>query len=154
VFFLVAFGIPMLLHPIWAALTVYVIAAFISGVVLSVVFQLAHCVGEAEFPAPVADARGGERMPTEWAVHQAQTTVDFARRNPVLCWLLGGLNFQIEHHLFSRVCHVHYPALARVVEATCREYGVHYTAQRSFLLALRSHYRWLVEMGRPRQFTT
>ena len=148
-FFSLAFVIPMLLHPVWAALVVYAIAAFVSGVVLSVVFQLAHCVREADFPLPVASPQGGERMQTEWAVHQVQTTVDFAPRNPVLCWFLGGLNFQIEHHLFSRICHVHYPALSKVVEETCRDFGVHYTAQRSFLSALGSHYRWLVEMGRP-----
>jgi len=149
VFLSLAFVVPILLHPAWAVLVVYAIAAFVSGVVLSVVFQLAHCVGEADFPAPVHTPDGGQRMQTEWAVHQVQTTVDFARGNRVLCWFLGGLNFQIEHHLFSRICHVHYPALAKVVEETCREFGVHYTAQRSFLTALRSHYRWLVEMGRP-----
>jgi linoleoyl-CoA desaturase len=149
VFSSLAFVIPMLLHPVWASLVVYAVAAFVSGVVLSVVFQLAHCVGEADFPAPVASPEGGQRMQTEWAVHQVQSTVDFSRGNRVICWFLGGLNFQIEHHLFSRICHVNYPAMSKVVEETCREFGVRYTAQRSFLGALRSHYRWLVEMGRP-----
>ena len=149
VFLSLAFVIPMLLHPVWAALVVYAIAAFVSGVVLSVVFQLAHCLGEADFPRPVTTPDGGERMQTEWAVHQVQTTVDFARRSRVLSWLLGGLNFQIEHHLFHKICHVHYPRLSQVVEETCREFGVRYTAHRSFFAALRSHYRWLVEMGRP-----
>jgi linoleoyl-CoA desaturase len=149
VFFSLAFLIPMLLHPVWAVLVVYAIAAFVSGVVLSVVFQLAHCVGEADFPAPVHAPDGSERMETEWAVHQVQTTVDFARGNRVLCWFLGGLNFQIEHHLFSRICHVHYPALSKVVEETCREFGVRYAAHKSFLAAVASHLRWLVLMGRP-----
>jgi linoleoyl-CoA desaturase len=148
-FFTLAFGIPMLLHPIWAVLVVYAIAAFVSGVVLSVVFQLAHCVEEADFPVPVTSANGPSRIQTEWAVHQVQTTVDFARGNPVLCWFLGGLNFQIEHHLFNKICHVHYPALSKVVEETCREFGVRYAAHRSFLSAVASHFRWLVAMGRP-----
>ena len=150
-FFSLAFGIPVLLHPVWAVLTVYSIAAFVSGVVLSVVFQLAHCVGEADFPVPVAvaGAVGSERMETDWAVHQVQTTVDFARRNRVLSWLLGGLNYQVEHHLFSRICHVHYPALSKVVEETCREFGIRYAAHRSFFSALASHFRWLVLMGHP-----
>jgi linoleoyl-CoA desaturase len=149
VFFSMAFGIPMLLHPVWAVLAAYAVAAFVTGVVLAVVFQLAHCVEEADFPLPVVGPQGGERMETEWAVHQVQTTVDFARRNRVLSWFLGGLNFQIEHHLFSRICHVHYPALSKVVEDACREFGVRYAAHRTIFSAVASHYRLLVVMGRP-----
>jgi linoleoyl-CoA desaturase len=150
-FFSFAFGIPMLLHPWWAVLSLYAIAAFTSGIVLSIVFQLAHCVEEADFPLPVPTAEGGERMEAEWAVHQVQTTVNFARRNRVLSWFLGGLNYQIEHHLFSRICHVHYPALSKVVEETCREFGIRYAAHQTFWSALASHFRWLVRMGRPVQ---
>lgn len=149
VFFSLAFGIPMLLHPWWAVLGVYAIAAFVSGVVLSVVFQLAHCVEEAEFPQPVAMPPDAAKIDNDWAVHQLETTVDFARRNPILTWFLGGLNFQVEHHLFSRICHVHYPAISKVVEETCREFGVRYNAHKSFWSALGSHYRWLVTMSKP-----
>jgi len=148
-FFSLAFGIPILLHPLWTVLVVYAIAAFVSGVVLSVVFQLAHCVEEADFPVPVQDANGQLRMPTDWAIHQVQTTVDFARGNRVLCWFLGGLNFQIEHHLFSRICHVHYPALSKIVEELCHEFGIRYAAHKSFWSALASHARYVTEMGRP-----
>ena len=89
-FFSLAFVIPMLLHPLWAVLAAYAIAAFVSGVVLSIVFQLAHCVGEAQFPVPVATEEGRRRMETDWALHQVQTTVDFARGNRARCWLLAG----------------------------------------------------------------
>lgn len=149
VFFSIAFVIPMLLHPFWAVVAVYAIASFSSGVVLSVVFQLAHCVEAADFPVPILNDQGGGRIETEWAVHQVQTTVDFSRRSRVLCWFLGGLNFQIEHHLFSKICHIHYPALSKVVEETCRDFGIRYAAHKSFLSAVASHYRWLVLMGRP-----
>ena len=145
VFFSMCFFVPMLLHPWYAVISVYAIAAFTSGVALSVVFQLAHCVEEADFPLP--DDKG--KMQTDWAVHQVQTTVDFARGNPVLSWLLGGLNFQIEHHLFHKICHVHYPALSKVVEETCREFGVRYTANETFVSAVASHFRLLHRMGRP-----
>jgi linoleoyl-CoA desaturase len=145
VFFSWAFVIPMLLHPIWGVLSVYFLAAFSSGVVLSVVFQLAHCVEEADFPLPSADGK----METDWAVHQVQTTVDFSRRNPVLSWFLGGLNFQVEHHLFHRICHIHYPALSKLVETTCEEFGVRYAANKTFLAAVASHWRWLHRMGQP-----
>ena len=148
-FFSLAFGIPLMLHPWWAVFGVYGLAAFVSGVVLSVVFQLAHCVGEADFPVPVAAPNGGQRMETDWAIHQVQTTVDFARGNRVWCWLLGGLNFQVEHHLFHKICHIHYPALSKVVEEVCHEFGVRYAAHRSFRAAVASHFRWLVQMGKP-----
>ncbi len=149
VFASLAFIIPMLLHRWYDVLFVYVGAAFVSGVVLSVVFQLAHCVGEADFPVPISDADGKERIETDWAVHQVQTTVDFARSNPVLCWFLGGLNFQIEHHLFHKICHIHYPALSKLVEEACNEFGLQYAEHKTMVSAIGSHFRWLVEMGRP-----
>jgi linoleoyl-CoA desaturase len=114
------------------------------GIVLAVVFQLAHCVEHADFPLESEPAR----MNTPWAVHQVETTVDFARESRVASWLLGGLNFQIEHHLFSRICHVNYAAIAPVVEQTCREFGVEYKHNKTLLSAVRSHYNWLRAMGR------
>lgn len=144
-FFSWAFIVPMLLHPVWAVLAVYLMASFTSGVVLSVVFQLAHCVEEADFPMP--DTTG--KMETDWAIHQVQTTVDFSRKNRFLSWFLGGLNFQVEHHLFHKICHVHYPALSEVVENACRECGVPYSANKSFFQAVGSHFRWLQRMGQP-----
>jgi linoleoyl-CoA desaturase len=146
-----AFVIPMLLHPWYDVLAVYVLAAFCSGVVLSVVFQLAHCVEEAQFPVPTPVEGGGEKMSTDWAVHQVQTTVDFARGNRVLCWFLGGLNFQIEHHLFHKICHIHYPALSKLVEEACNEFGIQYAAQKTIFSAIASHFHHLVKMGQPDQ---
>ena len=101
---------------------------------------------EADFPEV---PEGSSPFTREWAAHQVETTVDFARGNRLLCWYLGGLNFQVVHHLFPRVCHLHYPALSRLVEETCREHGVNYRAQDSVRTALASHLRWLKRMGRP-----
>jgi linoleoyl-CoA desaturase len=137
-------GLPMIFHPVWIVVLYYLLAAGIMSLVLAVVFQLAHCVEEAEFPEPT-DGTG--RMTSAWAEHQVETTVDFARRSRVLSWLLGGLNFQVEHHLFPRVCHVHYPALSRIVEQVCREFGVRYTAHATLFAGIRSHFRWLRRMG-------
>ena len=136
--------LPMFFYSWWVVVLFYLLVTGVAGVVLTVVFQLAHCVGEAEFPLP-ADGQ----MEDAWAVHQVNTTVDFARRSRFLCWLLGGLNFQVEHHLFPRICHIHYPALSRIVEATCREFGVRYLDHGSFLAGLVSHFRWLRTLGRP-----
>ena len=146
VFFTLAFGIPLHLHSAGAALTFYVVASLVAGMVLSVVFQVAHCVEEAEFPLPRADSG---RIEHAWAVHQAEATVDFARRSRIVTWLLGGLNFQIEHHLFPKISHVNYPAISSLVESTCRDFGVPYAEHTSFRAGLVSHFRWLRRMGRP-----
>jgi len=144
VFFSLAFALPLFRHPPWAVAAGYAVTVVVMGVVLGAVFQLAHCVEQAEFPTD----SGSGRVATPWAVHQVETSVDFARRSRVASWLLGGLNFQIEHHLFARICHVNYPAIAPVVEQTCREFGVRYKHNPTFVSALRSHYRWLRTMGR------
>jgi linoleoyl-CoA desaturase len=89
------------------------------------------------------------RIDTPWAIHQLETTVDFARDNRALGWLIGGMNFQVEHHLFPRISHVHYPAVSRVVESTCREFGVTYLEHRTFAAAMASHYRLLRQLGKP-----
>jgi linoleoyl-CoA desaturase len=145
VFFSWAFVLPMSFHPWRVVLLFYAGISFLLGLVLSITFQLAHCVEDADFPAPPPDS---VRLPNAWAIHQVQTTVDFARGNRLLTWYLGGLNFQIEHHLFPRICHVYYPQIAGIVEATCAEFGVRYTAQPTLRAALRSHWRWLCRMGR------
>ena len=145
-FITMAFAAPLLLHRVWVVFLFYGVTVIVAGVVVSVVFQLAHCVEQAEFPLPQKDSATIENA---WAIHQAETTVDFARRSRVESWLLGGLNFQIEHHLFPRICHVNYPAISKLVEETCREFGVKYREHVSFRAGLRSHFRWLRRMGLP-----
>jgi len=144
VFFTLAFGVPLLFHPFWVVALFYVIAVAVTGIALSVVFQLAHAVEEANFPALQP---GTTYIAEPWAVHQVSASVDFAQRDRLVSWLVGGLNFQIEHHLFPTLSHVNYPAIVGIVEQTCREYGVPYTAHRSFGAAVASHFRWLRQMG-------
>jgi linoleoyl-CoA desaturase len=144
VFFCLAFVTPLLYHSLWTVIAYYAIAAVTLGITLSIVFQLAHVVEHADFPLPAA---GTAQIENEWAVHQVETTVDFARHSRIAAWLLGGLNFQIEHHLFPRICHVHYPAISSVVEATCRDFGIRYTEHPTIWSGLVSHFRWLRKMG-------
>lgn len=145
-FFGWAFALPMCLHPWWVVLLGYAVTSVVLSFVLVLVFQLAHSVEEAALPPLPANT---QQVPRAWAVHQVNATVDFARGNRLLCWYVGGLNFQIEHHLFPRICHVHYPQLAPIVQQTCAEFGVRYSAHESLLGALASHARWLRRMGRP-----
>jgi linoleoyl-CoA desaturase len=145
-FLTLAFGVPLLFHSVGAVLAYYLVAALVLGMALSVVFQMAHCVEDAEFPLPREDTG---RIEHAWAVHQVETAVNFARRSRVVAWLLGGLNFQIEHHLFPRISHVNYPAISPLVEQTCRDFGIRYAEHRSFRAGLASHFRWLRRMGMP-----
>jgi len=146
VFLALAFAVPLLLHRLWVVCLFYAAVSGVTGLVLGVVFQLAHCVEQANFPLPSGDTG---QMENAWAVHQVQTTVNFSRKSRLAAWLFGGLNFQIEHHLFPRICHVNYPALSRLVEETCREFGVRYAVHRSVWAGVVSHYRWLRRLGRP-----
>ena len=145
-FLSLAFVIPMLLHPWYAVLLFFFVASFVQGLTLSIVFQLAHCLEEADFPIPPGE---NGQMEKTWAVHQVETTVNFACRNRLITWFTGGLNHQIEHHLFPQICHVNYPAIAGLMEATCHDFGVRYAAHGSLWSAVRAHYRWLRRMGRP-----
>ncbi len=136
---------PALVFGAWWGVLGFAVASFALGVVLSTVFQLAHAVPQAEFHLA---ATGESRMATGWAEHQVRACVDFARTNRLLCWYVGGLNFQLEHHLLPDVCHVHYPAIAGIVERACVEHGVPYRSHRTLRGAIGSHYRFLRALGR------
>ena len=83
----------------------------------------------------------------EWAIHQIKTTANFATISTFLTWFLGGLNYQVEHHLFPRISHIHYPNLAKIVKETCAEFDVTYTEFKTFASALKSHVQHLRHMG-------
>ena len=127
------------------ALVGWLIAGISCGFCLAVVFQLAHVVEATQFP--VADNDSG-KIEQEWMVHQLSTTANFATRSRVVSWLLGGLNFQVEHHLFPRISHVHYPAINKLVKATCKEFGVTYLEHKTMAGAFISHLRHIYQLGR------
>lgn len=122
----------------------FLIITFVCGVVISIVFQLAHVVQGTEF----FSVQGGDQE-HNWAIHQVRSTADFATKNRFLHWMLGGLNFQVEHHLFPRISHIHYPVIARYVKQTCSEYGIIYHEYKSMLSAVISHIIHLYSLGRP-----
>lgn len=142
--------LPLTLHPVGIVLGVYAFVCLIAGVTLATVFQLAHCVEEAEFDSP---PEAGERLPRPWAEHQLATTVDFCPGNRFLSWYLGGLNFQVEHHLFPKISHVHYPAIERIVREVCSDRGVRHRSHATLAGALASHLRHMKKMGRGTEST-
>lgn len=122
----------------------FLVMHFVLGLTLAVVFQLAHVVEHAEFDVAGLEPK---KIENEWAVHQVKTTANFAANNKVLSWLVGGLNFQIEHHLFPRISHVHYPAISKIVQETCRQFDLQYIYFPTLGGAIASHYRFMKQLG-------
>lgn len=145
-YFIVIFGLPIWVggYSIGITFLGFLVMHAVSGIILTVVFQLAHTVEETSHPMP--DANGN--IENEWAIHQMNTTVDFSPGNKLLSWYLGGLNYQVEHHLFPRICHVHYPTISKIVQSTAQEFGVPYLVNETFGQALRSHLATLRRFGR------
>jgi len=148
----IAYFSAMLLLPVYVfgfswtfVLTGFLLLHFVTGLILTVIFQLAHSVEGTTHPMP--DSTG--IIENDWAIHQMHTTVNFSRHNKWLSWYVGGLNFQVEHHLFPRICHVHYPALAHIVKETAEEFGIPYLENHTFGQALNSHIALLQRMGLP-----
>ncbi len=123
----------------------FLTTCLVAGFVLSIVFQLAHTVEHTHFPMP-DNATG--KMADEWAIHQLKTTANFATRNKLVSWFVGGLNFQVEHHLFPKISHIHYPAISKIIKKACKEYGVEYIEYPRVRYAVASHVAFLRQMGR------
>ena len=130
----------------WQSWLVFFLSMHIGlGLTLSIVFQLAHVVEETEFNSVNGDTR---QIENEWAVHQVKTTTNFSPDSRIILWLVGGLNYQVEHHLFPRVSHIHYPALSKLVRAECATFRLPYNNLPTFRSAVISHFRFIRLLGR------
>ena len=138
------FIIPISQFGFWQALLGFFVMHAVLGVTLALVFQMAHAVEEAEFPIP----NDKNKIESEWALHQVKTTVNFAMNNKVISWLVGGLNYQVEHHLFPKISHIHYPEISKIVKQTCEDLKIKYNAFPTFGKALSSHFIYLRQMGK------
>ena len=133
----------------WQLWLLYFVCLHIGlGLTLSVVFQLAHVVEETTFEFADGDDK---QIENEWAVHQVKTTANFSAGNKIISWFAGGLNYQIEHHLFPRISHIHYPALSRFVKAECHAFQLPYNSIPSMSSAIASHFRFIKLMGQRPQ---
>ncbi len=146
VYLFVTIGLPILITPFswWQVLLGFFIMHWTAGSILSTIFQMAHIVEGAE----QFQANENGVIEQDWAVHELLTTANFARNNRFLNWYIGGLNFQIEHHLFPKICHIHYRKISPIVEKTAREFGIPYNIKPTFFKAFMSHVRRLKELGR------
>jgi linoleoyl-CoA desaturase len=136
---------PFMLSPASWVLTLsgFVTMHFIAGFILSIIFQPAHVVPTSNFPMP--DASGN--IEADWAVNQLYNTADFAPKSKWFSWYVGGLNFQVEHHLFPNICHIHYSKLAEIVKSTAEEFNLPYYSYKTFVGALADHTKMLYNLG-------
>lgn len=127
----------------WQILLGIVIMHYIAGFILAIIFQPAHVIEGTEYPLPDENLT----LENNWAVHQLLTTTNFGNKSRWFSWYVGGLNFQIEHHLFPNICHVHYRKIAGIVKETALEFGLPYKSSRTFIGALAGHARLLKQLG-------
>jgi linoleoyl-CoA desaturase len=128
---------------LWQILLGFLVMHFISGLILALIFQPAHVIESTDF-YKIGDSGNIEN---NWAIHQMKTTSNFANGSRVFSWLIGGLNYQIEHHLFPHICHVHYPKISGIVKETAEKFNVPYLQHKSFAGALKSHFSLLHQLG-------
>jgi len=146
-YYVFALAIPLYFSPIawWMTSLFFIASHFVVGFILGVVFQPAHVMPDSKFPKPQPDGS----MENNWAVHQLLTTNNFAPKSKIFSWYVGGLNFQIEHHLFPNICHIHYKKIAAIVQKTANEFNIPYHVYPTFLSALKNHGKMLKMLGQP-----
>lgn len=127
----------------WIVVLMFIYMHFVTGVLLSLIFQTAHVMPSSEFLM-----QDEPKVEQNWQVHQISTTSNYAMKNKLFAWLFGGLNFQVEHHLFPDICHIHYPHISKLVKQTATEYDLPYHAEKSFGSAIVNHFRLLRKLGR------
>ncbi len=140
------FVLPLILLPFawWQLLIGFFIMHFITGFILAIIFQPAHVTEGIEYPVPDKDGN----LENNWAIHQLHTTTNFGHKHKLFSWYVGCLNYQIEHHLFPNICHVHYRKIAPIVEETTKDFGLPYKSKKTFLEAVAAHARMLKELGK------
>jgi len=134
-------------HPAWKIGLLYIVSQLITGWLLAFMFQVAHVVEEVDYPAAQKHADGSERVELDWAKAQVATTADFSPGSFFWLHFSGGLSYQVEHHLFPGFCHFYYPAIAPIVQQTCKEFDVPYHCFPTFWDGLKSHFSHLQKVG-------
>jgi linoleoyl-CoA desaturase len=145
IYLFVLIGLPILLtsYSWWQVLIGFIVMHLVAGMIMSTIFQMAHVVEGLVQPLPDT----GLKIPIEWMVHQISVTSNFALKNKFIFWYAGGLNYQVEHHLFQYINHSHYPEISKIVRVKCKKYGITYHVNDNFFSALKSHIRRLQELG-------
>ncbi len=146
IYFYVFIGLPIMFTNLlwWQVVLGFFIMHLVAGTIMSIVFQMAHVIEGPHQAIP--DEQG--RVQDTLIEHQMKSTADFSKNNKLLSWYVGGLNYQVEHHLYPKICHVHYPAISKIVEQTTAEYNIPYYVYDNFSDALRAHTNTLKKLGK------
>lgn len=146
-----AIVLPIILLPFsWGLiLLAFICMHFVTGLLVSIVFQVAHIMPDNEFPLPDQD----NQIDDNWYGHQFATTTNFSPKSKILFWFIGGLNYQVEHHVLPDVCHVHYKELTDIVKTTAKEYGMPYHEKPSFYQAIKDHTKMLRHLGQKQELS-
>ncbi|WP_258105087.1 acyl-CoA desaturase [Marinoscillum sp. MHG1-6] len=144
-YFTYALALPIIMVPQawWIVVLAFLCMHYVTGSILSIVFQTAHVMPTSDFPKPDENGVIGNH----WSVHQLHTTSNYAPKSTLFSWYIGGLNYQIEHHLMPNICHVHYKGLSKVVKALAKKHGLPYNSHKTFLQAVWDHLRMLKMLG-------
>ncbi|MCM8570020.1 acyl-CoA desaturase [Gramella jeungdoensis] len=145
-YFSYALILPLIMVPqaAWIVVLAFISMHLVTGLLISTVFQVAHIIPDTDFPMP----DNKNKISGDWHAHQLVTTSNFSPRSKVFSWLIGGLNYQVEHHLFPNICHVHYRDISKIVEDTAREFGIPYHSKKTFIGAIADHTKMLRFLGR------
>jgi linoleoyl-CoA desaturase len=142
-----AFVVPLVLTSLlwWQVLIGLVAMHYIAGFILAIIFQPAHVIEGTEFPLPDES----RTLENNWTIHQLLTTTNFGNNSKWFSWYVGGLNFQVEHHLFPNICHVHYKKIAPIIQQTAKEFNLPYYSKKTFVGAIAAHAKLLYQLGKP-----
>lgn len=141
-----ALVLPLVMVPLpaWIIILAFLSMHFVTGICISIVFQTAHIMPDTTFIKP--DSKG--EIEQNWTIHQMATTSNYSPNSRIFSWLIGGLNFQIEHHLFPNISHIHYRKLSGIVSKTASEFKIPYLVKDSFFIAIRDHIKMLYQLGK------
>lgn len=147
-----ALVLPLIIVPMepWIILLAFISMHLVTGILTSTVFQIAHIMPNVEFPMPNENGL----IAGDWSMHQLATTTNFAPRSKLFSWLIGGLNYQVEHHLLPNICHIHYKNLSGIVADTAKEFGLPYHSKKTLFGAIRDHIKILYGLGKATPITS
>jgi linoleoyl-CoA desaturase len=130
-------AIPFLILPFTYALCLSLYTNALSSVIFSFQFVVNHEVdkeGVMDGPPPAT---------VDWGAYQVSSSNTFSGDSYFKTWLAGGLNTQIEHHLFPGVWYAHYVPIRKIIQKVCKDFNLHYNDSPNLMDALKCHYRLL-----------
>lgn len=125
-------ALPFAFHDLGTAVLIILLAEVTTSVFVISQTVVNHELAETTQRVP----RQGE----DWGAWQMHTAHNWRAGNALANAISGGLNHQIEHHLFPEIHYRHYPWISAIVRREAREFGVPYYESGTLSQALRRHF--------------